>query len=391
MAAIPIGDASAGASWRTQLVDVLLALAVLAATLAGTDDQAAVVVGPPHTLANCLIFAAAAATFLARRFPLTVLVVAAVLDALPYWLPMGGAGYHLSLMIAVYMVVAHTPRRRALPAVIAVLVVQVGLMAWDMDWRWSSMFVIVAALSVVVAAAFGSAARSRALATEAFRLRALAAEESRDASARQLVTEDRLRTARELHDSVAHQIAVMNLNAGVASRTLRERPDEAESALVTVREAGRAVISSISDLLSGLRDGPGESPPHQVDLTDVHRLVDEFRKLSPTLVASIDGAETASTASVSPVLYSVLQEALTNTYKHGQHTEPVLLDIRLGHPLSRVEVANTARVPTSDLEEGFGLKGMRERVVAGGGRLSIAVVDGRFVLRAEVTDAGTPS
>jgi signal transduction histidine kinase len=391
MAATPTSGAGTGASWRTHLIDALLALAVLAATLAGTNDQEAVVVGPPHTPANFLIFLAAAATYLARRLPLVALAVAAVLDALPYWLPMGGAGYHLSLMIAVYMVVARIPRRRALPAVATVFVIQVGLMAWDMDWRWTSMFVVVAAFSVIVPAAFGSAARASVLANEALRLRALAAEESRDASARQLLAEDRLRTARELHDSVAHQIAVMNLSAAVASQSLRERPDAAESALVTVREAGRAVIASISDLLSGLRDGPGETPAQRFDLADVQNLVNEFRKLSPTLVASVHDADVATNASVSPVLYAVLQEALTNTYKHGQQTAPVLLDIRIGHPLSRVEVANTPRVPTYDFQEGFGLTGMRERVHASGGRLSVSIVDDQFVLRVDIADAVEPS
>ena len=375
-------------AWRTRLTDVLLALAVLAATMVGRSADDTLRLALPDTWTQCLIFVAAAAVLVARRFPLVALAVTVVLDALPYWLVIGGAGYHLAMMIAVYLVVAHEPARRARVAFGVVLGLQVTLMAWDMGWRWNSMFVVVAALTVIFPAVLGLATRSRTQAAEALRQRALAAEASRDADARKLLAEDRLRTARDLHDSVAHQIAVMNLNAGVASRSLRDRPDDAESALVTVREAGRAVIASISDLLTDLREGSWDDTEPRHDLDELRLLVEEFRTLSPELSVSYDGPGAERTGPVSPVLYAVVREALTNTYKHGRHDAPVVVRIRLDARSSGVEVTNVAADPSPTVVEGFGLRGMRERVVAVGGVLRVGTHGDRFTLTAELPEGG---
>jgi signal transduction histidine kinase len=371
------------------VIDALLGLAVLAASMVriGSDDT--LVFSPPTAPVECLVFLAAAGAFAARRAPYAALGVATVLDALPYWLPIGGAGYHLGIMIAIYSVVAHRPARRALPVVGAVVVLQVSLMAWDLDWVWLSMYVVVAALSDLIPVALGMAARSRALAADALEQRALAAERSRDADARKLLAEDRLRTARNLHDSVAHQIAVMNLNAGVASQSLRARPDEAEAALVAVRKAGRGVICSISDLLTNLRDGQDNEPERHHDLADVRDLVDQFRQLSPDLTVSIDG-HVPTDHTVGDALYPVVMEALTNAYKHGRHDVPAELSIVLDDRSSRVHMTN-ACAPTPSNAAGFGLTGMHERVAAVGGQLSVDPGPSVFTLDARVPHAGPDS
>lgn len=387
MAARSTAPSDVSSTWRTRLADALLALAVLAATMVGRSEDATLHLVLPNTWAQCLIFVAAGSVLVARRAPLVALGSTVVLDALPYWLDIGGAGYHLALMITVYLVVAHEPSRRARRAFSVVLVIQVVLMAWDMGWRWNSMYVVVAALTVIFPAVLGLATRSRIQATEALRQRALAAERSRDADARQLLAEDRLRTARDLHDSVAHQIAVMNLNAGVASRTLRERPDDAEAALVTVREAGRAVIASISDLLTDLREGSWDDTEPGHDVAELRLLVEEFRTLTPELTVSYDGPGAEPTDSVSPVLYAVVREALTNAYKHGRHDAPVLVRIRLEARSSGLEVTNLAAEPSPTVVEGFGLRGMRERVVGAGGALVVETDGDRFALAAELPEA----
>ncbi|MEI5676088.1 MULTISPECIES: sensor histidine kinase [unclassified Nocardioides] len=369
------------------MLDIGLAFLVLAATWVSVENETFVLV-PPSTWGECLILVTATAVLVASRVPFAALTVTAVLDALPYWLAIGGAGYHLGLMITVYMVVARAAPRRALPAVGGVLAAQVCLMAWDMDWRWSSVYVVVAAVTVVVPVTLGLASHSRRLATLALRERALAAEESRDADARKLLAEDRLRTARDLHDTVAHQIAVMNLNAGVASHALQDRPEDAELALVTVREAGRAVISSISDLLTGLRDGQLDDPDPPYPLTDLRLLVDEFERLLPGLAASIDVQDRGSSPTVSPVVFSVVQEALTNVYKHGRHDAEIRLHVELQAEVSRVEAINIPTSSALSVTEGFGLRGMRERVVGAGGLLSAVVAQGRFTLTAEVPSGG---
>ncbi|SDE07853.1 sensor histidine kinase [Nocardioides lianchengensis] len=388
MAVSSAATSDARPTWRPHLVDTARALAVLATTLVGRSADDTLRLALPSTWIQCLVFVTAAFVLVARRLPLVALGATAVLDALPFWLDIGGAGYHLALMIAVYVVVAHEPSRQARRAFGLVLVLQVVLMAWDMGWRWNSMFVVLAALSVTFPAALGLAARSRSEATEALRQRAVAAERSRDADARQLLAEDRLRTARDLHDSVAHQIAVMNLNAGVASRSLRERPDDAELALVTVREAGRAVISSISDLLTSLREASWHDVVPRHDLADLRVLVDEFGTLLPGLSVSYDDAAPDPTQAVDPVLYAVVREALTNAYKHGRHEAAVDVRVRLGRRSSCVRVTNASLDRSPTITEGFGLRGMRERVVEAGGRLSATTDGDHFTLEAEVPGSG---
>ncbi len=86
---------------------------------------------------------------------------------------------------------------------------------------------------------------------------------------------------------------------------------------------------------------------------------------------SYDGPGAEPTDSVSPVLYAVVREALTNAYKHGRHDAPVLVRIRLDARSSGLEVTNLAAEPSPTVVEGFGLRGMRERVVGAGGALVV--------------------
>ncbi|WP_210438575.1 sensor histidine kinase [Nocardioides xinjiangensis] len=374
-----------GLDRRTPRVpDVVLGLLVLAGTLVKIDEQQSWTVVAPKSSVEFLIFVTAAAAFAARTFPVPALVVASVLDAVPHWLPIGGAGYHLSFMICLYMVSAYSGRRTVQVAVAVVFVVQVGLMAWVLDWRWGHLFIAVTALSVVLPTALGAATRARHAALLAMRARAEEAERSRHSEARKLLAEDRLRVARDLHDSVAHQIAVMNLNTAVASSALPDRPEDASRALLTVREAGRSVIDSISDLLRGLREESWDDLEPSYTSDELTTLVEEFRTLIPSLDVEPDLGTDARP--VSAVTYLVVRECLTNAYKHGDHQAPIELALHRGAGTFSLRVSNTTREPTSDFVEGFGLRGMRERVAAAGGRLEVSCADRTFVVSAEVPE-----
>lgn len=369
----------------SRIQDVLLGLLVLAGTLVKIDSEQRWAVVPPESVDGLLILGTAAAAAAARTFPVPALAVTSVLDAVPHWLPVGGAGHQLSFMICLYMVVAHCSRRTATTAVAVVLVVQVVLMAADVNWMWGHAYVTVEALSVVLSTALGAATRARQAAVLALRARAEEAERSRDAEARKLLAEDRLRVARDLHDSVAHQIAVMNLNTAVASSALPDRPEDAERALVTVREAGRSVIASIGDLLSGLRDDNWDEREPCYDVDDLRLLVEEFRTLLPAVDVRFSPAVTASRG-IGAVTYLVVRESLTNAYKHGDHEAPVEVEIHRGANAYFLRVTNSTRNSTSDFVEGFGLRGMRERVSAVGGELGVSCTDRTFVVSAEVPE-----
>jgi signal transduction histidine kinase len=384
MRSSPRASSPVDPSW-IRVQDALLGLLVLAGTLVQMSDQQRWIIVPPDAGVELLIFVTAAAAVAARTYPLPALAVASVLDAVPYWVAIGGAGYHLSFMICTYMVVAHCARRTATLAVAVVFVVQVGLMAWDMNWAWGHAFVLVAGMSVVLPVALGVASRSRQAAVDALRDRAEQAERSRHSEARKLLAEDRLRLARDLHDSVAHQIAVMNLNTAVASNALPDRPGDATEALLVVREAGRSVIASIGDLLNGLRDDNWDDPEPSYELNELRLLVGEFGTLMPS-VDLVLGPDLTTSRTIGAAPYLVIRECLTNAYKHGDHDAPVTVELNRRSGTYSLRVANTSRHSSSDFVEGFGLRGMRERVTARGGHLHVSCTDRTFVVTAEVPD-----
>jgi signal transduction histidine kinase len=364
---------------------VLLGLLVLAGSWLKIEDGERWALVTPQAGFDLLIFVAAAAATMARTFSLPALAVAATLDALQHWLPVGGAGIHIGFMICTYMVAAHGPRRIWPVAVAAVFVCQIVFMSWILGWWWGHAFVMVAGMSAVMPAALGVAARSRRAAVLALQARAEAAEQSRQSEARKLLAEDRLRLARDLHDSVAHQIAVMNLNTAVASNALPDRPEDATRALVTVREAGRSVIASIGDLLSGLREDDWDHQEHRYDVGELRRLVEEFGTLMPAVALDL-GPAIASSQTIGAVPYLVIRESLTNAFKHGDHAAPVTVQLDRVHGDYLLSVANTAHDSTAQPVEGFGLRGMRERVDGLGGKLHVSLTGRTFVVSARVPE-----
>jgi signal transduction histidine kinase len=366
-------------------VDFLLGLLVLVGTFARIADGERWTIVSPQSMSELAIFVAAGAAVGARLFPLPALAVTAGLDALEHWHSMGAVGIHVAFMICTFMVAAHGPRRLWGSAVAAAFVAQMVFMSWSLDWWWGHAFVMVAGMSALLPAALGVAARSRRATVAALQSRADEAERFREAEARKLRAEERLRVARDLHDSVAHQIAVMNLNAAVASQALPEQPDDATRALVTVREAGRAVIASIGELLSGLREGDWDDREQCYDIAELHQLVNEFSTLLPAVTLEVEPTA-ASAQAVDAVPYLVIREGLTNAYKHGDHGAPVTVRLgRLAHAWS-VRVVNATGDSTSPVVEGFGLQGMRERVSANGGELHVSCSNGLFVLTARVPE-----
>jgi signal transduction histidine kinase len=366
-----------------RVVDVTLGLVVLAGAFARIADGERWTIVPPASAVELLIFVAAAAATAARSFPVPALAVAASLDAAQHWLPLGQAGIHISFMICTYMVAAHGPRRTWPVAVAAVLVSQTVFMSWSLDWWWGHAFVMVAGMSALLPAALGVAARSRRAAVLALQARAEEAERSRQSEARQLLVEDRLRVARDLHDSVAHQIAVMNLNTAVASSALPDRPQDAEQALVTVRAAGRSVIDSIGDLLSGLREDEWDDHEARFPVSELHRLTEEFRALMPLVDLEL-GESVALSQTIDAVPFLVIREGLTNAYKHGDHEKSVTLEVSRDSRAYSLRVVNTSGRTTSAFVEGFGLRGMRERVLARGGHLDVSCTGRTFVVSAEI-------
>lgn len=228
-------------------------------------------------------------------------------------------------------------------------------------------------LMIALAAAGGDATRSRREFIEAIRDRALKAEQSRDVEAQRRVTEERLRLARDLHDTVAHQIAVISLNAGVASSAMDSRPKRAQEALTTIRSASRTVLHDIGALLEVLRnDDDDAARAPRPGLDRVPALVQAFRDSGHKVSLDVDGdVDLTRDTAVGAVAYLVTQEALTNAHKHGTGSTT---NVRLTIQPHEVAVTVTNPLPEAGARSspatGYGLVGIHERVAASRGRFT---------------------
>lgn len=184
------------------------------------------------SIAALAVHVPAAACMMVRRYqPLAALGGAVVLCWAAAMADVFSPGVILAAAVTVYTV-SYTSTRPRRDLLIASLVVAALL-------TWASMLTLPFGLQVpaiiIAAGAMGDASRSRREYLRAMTERALRAERTKDAEARRRVAEDRLAIARDLHDAVAHQIAVINLHASVATSALRERPNAAERSLATIR------------------------------------------------------------------------------------------------------------------------------------------------------------
>lgn len=228
-----------------------------------------------------------------------------------------------------------------------------------------------------MAGAAGDAVRSRRAFVDAIRERAERAERTREEEARRRVAEERLRIARDLHDVVAHHIALVNVQAGVAAHVMDKRPDQAKEALAHVREASRSALGELRATVGLLRQsGDPEAPTEPAPgLAVLGELVDKVRRAGlPVEVACADRL-TPLPAAVDLAAYRVIQEALTNVQKHaGPGAKAEVSVIRVGETAEVTVLDNgTGRsegAGTAADGGGHGLLGMRERVTALGGTLT---------------------
>jgi signal transduction histidine kinase len=208
--------------------------------------------------------------------------------------------------------------------------------------------------------------------------RALEAERTREEVALRRAGEERLRIARELHDSLTHSISIVKLQAGVAVHLARKRGEEVPPALLAIQEAGGEAMRELRATLEILRTT--EEPTGTPEL-----LVERACAAGLAVELAVTGEERPLAATVDRAVYRIVQEALTNAARHaGPAKVSVQLDYGDDDLTIRVEDDGTAD-PGCPPKPGIGLTGMRERVTALGGTLHTAPrAEGGFAVRAEL-------
>jgi signal transduction histidine kinase len=217
--------------------------------------------------------------------------------------------------------------------------------------------------------------------------RADEAERTREEIALRRAGEERLHIARELHDSLTHQISVIKIHAEAAVHLARKRGEPVPDALLAIREAGREAARDLRTTLEVLRD---ESGPVPYGLDQIPDLVRRAGTTGLDASLTIEGPVAAVPVAVDRAAYRIVQESLTNITRHaGAASVSVRIEYRPGSVVVQVDDDGTAS-PRSTPVPGVGLLGMRERVTALGGRLRAeARAEGGFTVCAELPAART--
>jgi signal transduction histidine kinase len=262
---------------------------------------------------------------------------------------------------------------RGLPALPAGLVVGVAdyaaIAIHDAASGWDNVGSIAVAFALA-AAATGSAIRGHHRYWDELRKRTQDAVATREAEAERRVAEERLRIARDLHDVLGHEVALVGMHLGAAEVHLPAGADAARADLAAARTGVQSVLRETQHVLGALRiDGeePGTSPV--ADYERITELVSSARAAGLDVDATVDPEPPDVPVPVGLAAYRVVQEALTNAQRHGTGT--VSLRVTAGPGSITIEAVNVRRPPEGSARRGYGLVGMRERVASVGGRLEV--------------------
>lgn len=212
--------------------------------------------------------------------------------------------------------------------------------------------------------------------------------EAREALAWQAAAEDRRQVARDVHDVVAHTLAVTMLHITAARMAvIRGAPEVAVDALEEAERQGRSSLADIRRVVQLLRsEGRSARDVAEPGLGDIEGLIERYRAAGMAVDLSLIAPSGPLPATTELALYRVLQEALTNAARHGGEEATVELGMREGGLYLRVE--NPVRRHGPRPSRGNGLTGMRERIAAAGGTIEAGVRGERWVVFATVPGAG---
>ena len=361
-------------------MDAVLAAAVLVCMVAGSfveprhRDSVSWVLRTPDLLSLLLMTLGAAALVFRRRAPMAVLALTGSLSVIESLTGDPRTPVAMSAVIALYTVASTTDRPTTWRVGLLTMTVLTGtaMAAGPLPWYAQENLGIFAWTGIGATA--GDAVRSRRAFVQAIRERAERAERTREEEARRRVAEERLRIARDLHDVVAHHIALVNVQAGVAAHVMDKRPDQAKEALAHVREASRSALNELRATVGLLRQsGDPEAPTEPAPGLDrLDELTGTIRSAGLQVeVARADQGTTLS-AAVDQAAYRIIQEALTNVQKHaGPQAKAEVSVVRVG-PNIEITVLDdgSGENETQHSGGGHGLLGMRERVSALRGTLT---------------------
>jgi signal transduction histidine kinase len=340
--------------------------------------------GPVRAIDVALVLVMAAALAVCRRYPVVALAVVTATMLAFHIRVHAGVSAAFAVLGTVY-VAAWRGHRSA--AALASVVFLGGFLARDISvapaGRPGQEIVERTALLLgwfVAANVAGLVARQRRATLEQVEQRAIDAERTREETALRRAGEERLRIARDLHDSLTHSISVIKVQAGIAVHLARKHDEEPSAALLAIQEASGAAMRELRATLDVLRSPRDEDC---VGLGRVGELAERTVAAGVPVHLTVTGQPRDLPAEVDQAGYRVVQEALTNV---ARHAGPATAQIHVEYAPAQLTVSVTDDGQTSPVRPvtpGVGLRGMRERVTGLGGTLHTGSHDGGgFAVRA---------
>jgi signal transduction histidine kinase len=345
---------------RRLLTDAAIAVAVAGVQVAAWFAATWHGLAAPGWVSYLLLALGSVALLARRRYPAAVLAVALVttltggfLDARAAW---------LVLIAAFVNAVLFRRRRSAIASLIIGYAVSVGppwLIGSPGHTSPVTALALLAGLITLLSAAELSRARGQ---------RSLAVRRSREEEARRRASEERLAIARDLHDVVAHNISVINVQANTALHLMDRQPERAREALTAIHEVSRQALGELRSVLGVLRtDGDSAPLAPSPGLEHLGELALRARSAGIAVRLVEEGPARPLPADVDVAAYRIVQEALTNAVRHsGGRSATVRVCYDADALMIEVDDDGSARVPVLP---GHGVAGMSERARALGGTL----------------------
>lgn len=361
--------------WNQDYADVAMGIALTIGALATAGSNHVQI----DALSVSLLILQTLPIAIRRRNPMRILLVTGAAIIVYSLLGYADGSGQLGVFLAFYTVAANEPRRRAIVAAVVTaggILISFASYAAFASSGWTASLTGTY-LSFGLAWLIGDNLRVRRAYTEQLEVRAVRLEMEREEKATQAVMEERAHIARELHDVVAHHVSVMVVQAAGARRIADKDPEAARTALAAVEAAGRTALTEMRRMLEVLRaDDPGLGP--QPGLADLDRLVSQVRDAGLPVDLKVEGAACCLPAGMDLAAYRIVQEALTNTVKHGGKATARVV-VRFTDDFLEIEVVDNGRGAAAPLlagaeSGGHGLIGMKERVALYGGKLETGPV-----------------
>ncbi|MFS0866338.1 histidine kinase [Microbacterium sp. 179-B 1A2 NHS] len=367
--------------------DVFAAMAFTLAALAAelNTDPTMPFAGVSATLLSLTMGAALAVRRLSPGLALLLAWIGAI-SQMGFGRPPGFAD--VAIFGVLYVTAAYGTRRVFWAGFASVIVGAAAITLYLLRWgltTGAALSEIPTAIAVLIAALFalGLAWTSGALMRSVLRARATRAAQTR-AEAQTAAEQERTRIARDMHDIVAHSLAVVIAQADGARYAAAADPEAQSAALGTISSTARAALADVRLLLTQLRHSQSEGP--QPTLADLEQLYGQVRAAGVDLRVDVDPAPQGEIpASVQLAVFRILQEALTNALRHGRAGG---VDVALAWRADRVELTVRNPVATDGDPDrrppGHGMIGMRERAQLIGGRLDAGAEGAVFTVTASL-------